>query len=1614
MKKHKGEKMSLRKGLALLLLTAFSLSSIVVPANATTLASGLLNGQGIPTTLTVVQKPGNTTTGGNEAVVPVQVRMTIPASILQVNAPQANYVNGNDFGIGADGDLLTTTGGSEPVNPSVIIIKAPRAADGTNTITGQFVKAQNYVEVNTVQDYGDIDGAALLSNVTSVTSTASLPGSAGGGNGTGLVIQAAVITATANTARFGTNLDVQPGDIVVYITRTETTGTFTNSGQVILDITGMALAVDPSSTPVTTGDISGLLEEPLTGGISGNGGDVRSALTDTTNNQAVKVAQLGAGARLTAVNVGEADGNFSAGAARLSGNSQTVFASQVTGTTLNVQPGFTGPAGAITHVDPEILMLAGAELAESDATTQFFHSGFDTTAINITGGVQTESAGNAVLTGLDPASSSIFPNTSNALYTFQYTLEDSNGSASAASFELDRVDFEFPTGRCRYPGCARGTGNIVAATELRDGILGALFNIADDAAGGDVDAIADFGALVIADQTVGASANLLPIDGQTASYTNSVTGNAQTTGADRVAGGADGFLDMAQVTALPNAVTAGNNQITIPGAQFATGTLGPAGDSIFEYGLLEDVDAGGTGNILERRGVNIAASAVPTGATAQTLTLDANLGAALDGANDLLQASALHMPVVDNDKAHFLLGTGSEDGGDISPDTNANGISFASTNTANDGSGAYNRGFIVRSVAGTGVATNENVIAVGKVISATETAQLILGYDKFTGVRPMVIARPFGVVSNITTAVKDAGLKLVVTVTGGGLPAGGIKRTVMELLPNGSFNSGLGAQVVPTDGGQTQLLKLDASNNFQLFSLATLTGANTTIDTRAEALGTGFSLVDEDPALTPGGSLGTTTPNVRGARALYNSLGRAVLLSAAAAGDFTAANNLSANERIRFLFKGCDINNASSAAPAPFALNFSAGLANAVIATTQPITTGFPNAFVDVSTFTEVATPVSIINELALIIHTKALACPSSATIPSVEVQLVDTLGTAAITDDVLHQSIAEVALTGDAGTNVTAATTGFLEPLTTTFSNFALSTFQNTGTTATYIVNDQVTQGAIKTTLASTPTSSVNLVVGTAPAAGDPIGTVCVTENFEGAIPIGDAVRGTPGTLNTTAISRVFLSLTTSSASRLIPNGAGAFPRMFVDGTSIVPTAAIPNTTVNVGAAASGTGANEFRVQLARRVATGALNPSDEMTTICIEGLRVAGTATPLASTDIIARILADDNGGVNVEEVVVGSDAPVTTSTGGSLVAGEVIAANIRGIGTNVESIRQLSFQATATQNSAAQGQAEIQFDDANTAANGASVANYNTFATTGTPRLAGAVVTALDDGSYNLLTDAEDRTSIAVDTTETAVGETLTTVTGLSGVAEAGTQVSLTALNGSPADTVITTVQPDGSFQLGVNVVPGTSLSLQQFPTSAQASSPLQIITLTAEDQVVAPQFIGSITSIPGIIYPNRGKVAVLIDNPTTTGNTVGFDFADFVATAAINGITVEQVGSRFFAIVNAKSPNFALSANGVDGTITLDNSQPRVGRAVNLRTVKTNSSGQIVLKAKSNRKFPSETVVVLINTDGTTATVDGGDLEFSKSRRRIRFTNPDATKTIRVVMTVNGRSVSARTL
>lgn len=544
--------------------------------------------------------------------------------------------------------------------------------------------------------------------------------------------------------------------------------------------------------------------------------------------------------------------------------------------------------------------------------------------------------------------------------------------------------------------------------------------------------------------------------------------------------------------------------------------------------------------------------------------------------------------------------------------------------------------------------------------------------------------------------------------------------------------------------------------------------------------------------------------------------------------------------------------------------------------------------------------------------------------------------------------------------------------------NNFLRTGSSLTAGTTTRTAAEKIAAGAIQQTGFTTPTSITryrSLKSGETTA----VHGIVLTESSAGA---WNLINGpTPTRPSVTLFNEATDNGYTANGVTLALNGAKMVMICETNGITAhlngTPVVTPLSTDIDVDAATVGSD-GELSFNFAPR--SGSLtDPNEVASRILVQGLTfsdVAGsTSTSAGTIECFARVQRlskhNDNGNAMVETIGAAEAAEDGTTdvflTANSLVTdasnGQTFDrwAASQGVASGTTTVLN------ANGSSAAAGNAAFFAAFDGTTVGGASVANGTTALKTVTSTTEYGVTVA------DLPTDAS------------ASGDTdkLITVTVAQNSLSAGIPVTLdtqSTTNDGIANSITGNADADGGITLAVRGKVGQTLKLSGPALSGNSAAELEIV-VDENGTSITPSFTSTaVTSeLDGADgYVQRGGKVLLVFT-ITSANTVGFDFADEVANAKVNGAEVFRFGTtdKYGTLVSpgAGSYTLALTVGTTDLTKSIT-----LGTAVTaITTTSFKAHGKMKLKDKrsskgrfnfrpSKRRFLESTRVFEVDADG----------------------------------------------
>ena len=1515
--------MSLRKLLSLLLLTAFTMTSIAPAQAAVTLNSGVV----LPT---IAQDDGTRADGANRDVVPLVLRIGFVGGDLTF-APDGTALGATDSFIVQNNGKLLATGFTVPA-PRVAVFVPPTGTEFVRLRANSYRDLTSAITLATGASGSEtINGTTLLNVTADSATTASFPGT-----GAGAVVAATVLTEGADNTVFGTGSSTEfpAGSLVVqFFTKTDAPNQITTGAGGLIVINGIGLAADPGTSLGSTGDLNITYKAPNTSAtaLAAFGSSVLA--DETAIKVATKADNIG---KLEFLQVGTTTGTEVSTTSEPDSQPNTILAGLISGTTVTVGPGLitsTGSSLSAANLDTDTLLIRATERTESTSSARaYYETPFNTSALVLSSTVKDNGSEAATLRDMTLAANTTnFPNVTNALITVTFALETPAGAASSATLAINAVTVSMigPKAFNGYRNATTG-GQTQSLETVRKGFLGSLINDFDN----NTDAT-EFGVAAIYNGTASATQLTLQ-DTFTADY--------------RVQNTQRGAASVAALN--PNTVIAGNDTPS------STGTNAPSAAkvSIFPGSMVINGNIAANGTSL----FDLVNTANGSGTTPFTLSL-ASSNRDYQNTSPLSNPSELSVRLVNGTSGAaignnaWFFGVGSVNTGDNST---AGSFQIGSSNFSASTMLYDNGGTLKTAVGLTTLAAANNAFMVAK-LSGT-TLQIIPLIDKFDGLRDVLAIRPEATITLDSTS-KTTGVNLVATATGNNLPTAGVKLTIAKILPADGFTAGLDltASALPVHGtiGTPALMSessTDAGASRSAIQLSSVTGATTSTDSLSDIVGTGKSLDTTLPPLFCGGTVGTATRGPNGV--VFQPKARAILLTENGTTNFQAIEDLGANNVIRItLPTGWDLNKYTATNGNFLATGVSGGL-TATIVRTQNISSTISRAFIDI-TVDSSATTVSTKRLLGLFFKPNSLVVPEGVTSFAADVAIYNTAGTAVITDDTRAGVIGTVSL-------ATACST----LLTVSFCDSSISSFVASGSTTQTTENGRVaTSGSQLTEFGGSP-SSIERLVNSSASNEVILPDLCVEEGVADALPVGAITDGVPSIFGESAASttgdveiHIASSFAGSTATGDVGLDTAATAVLFSD-TSIVTDGA--SSVVTTG------DDNEVIVPVKEGTVSGRKRPFEVKTQIRISGLRLdqAAASQPVTAQDLFVWAeVPTGTGSVAVgSNAVIGNEETNTTTH-------EFFASNVFSSGDEDEKYSNFFSDRVIDTTSGTVVATSFGDNSATVATNTLQVAqSLGNHAT-----LTGAVESLLDNSGYTLL---DEDTTFTVELSDiTGSTDKRATVSVNPGSLEPGTLVTLASSGSGNSDSVTVPVLDDGSFIGSIRANANQSIVVTQAPTSTQTGA-LQLRELNVVEQNVEPVITAASAADIGIGTLTKRGTAPVVFTVTAKGKLDGVDFTPtasqlLLGTSSVTAVT--GTDDKFIGIADfSKSTGLTVkaTANGEVSTATitdLDTSNPTLSGGPVLKSVKVNKNGKLVLNGLRLRN--GGTFGFVLN-DGTYVPVD----------------------------------------
>jgi hypothetical protein len=882
-------------------------------------------------------------------------------------------------------------------------------------------------------------------------------------------------------------------------------------------------------------------------------------------------------------------------------------------------------------------------------------------------------------------------------------------------------------------------------------------------------------------------------------------------------------------------------------------------------------------------------------------------------------------------------------------------IKLGPTNTA---AVPYNNGAsLQKGPADEGV--SNNVIAAAKLTG--NSVQIMPLTNKLDNQRDVIKVRPEATITLGATS-RAQGVKLVATVTGNNI-AGSKVVELARINAAGATDVAATVQGLPAAGTLNRLLAENGENSASLRVAVDISTVNTTNTSVSSLIANGSVLDDTLPSFFCGGSAGTI---VNGPNSVpQQPYARAIFVEESTAGSLDTAFVGGGNDVIRFTMPvGVDLVKIATGVPATSVVNVistdggGAGTFSVSPAVTDYQTISEQNggqAFIDVSYSTAVAgTGADTVRKaLALVFGAYSLVIPEDQADLDVTVTVVNDDGTSAVANDTVLDTIGTAPLA-----------TGCAEQFTISYCDDALAEF---GQASGPVESNVIANGSLLTSFSSPTSSTIRLLTTSGPAADFRIPDICVTEAVNDALFVGPTAT-TPNIFGPG--QNISLAISDSSDENDNTNDVG-----------FAAAGAIFTSDDSVSFGAPGIGGD-----LINSVITAGANGDDfqVMTKIRFTEINLGETNNVFQPS--LQNITVFTNDGADH----IATTMPATTVT-------------ITNNGTAFSTLASADARIQEVVNTFFNGD-NIGDNTAITPDTGSgNFANGNflrsVFAQTDSAILSKAVVSISDSSSFAQLSD-DTKLSVAVDdipaVTNGLAAFTRITVFTSTGELEPGSTISVTSSSG---DSVVVPVTDDGNFIAQIRGDNGDTLTVQQFPRSAQSDAD-QVVILDAEDQNLEPTLlsavsqnfaeIGTITqqgTAPVLFKLSAvGRVGADVFKPTAADLRIGGD-----------GVVYAVPGSDdlFLAIVDFRktdgdvvsAPNIAgapeVVISGLDTDFPTFNKRTRpILRRARTRT-KKNGDTRVVFRGKRLRNAG---VGFLVLDDGT---VD--EVTFRRRTRNDRSKN-----------------------
>ncbi|MFM7457070.1 MAG: beta strand repeat-containing protein, partial [bacterium] len=817
--------MSLRKGLTLLLLAAFGLST-VAPALAINVNQGVIFN-------TIAQDDGLATSGAKQDVVATNILFDLnnAGDIFLASDDNGDVDGGNqandNFTAGStvlfSGAGIATIGTAGALaNQATTLFVPPTGC--------KFVKLPGYTNV-TAASAADLT-ANKTANVT-VLNSGNLP--SGGSH-----IFAQVLDAAPNSGGTGN----------VGLTNNATAATFTNGGVlalhaftgaeaatqnsagVMVTLANIGLACNADSAAAVTGDVNVTVVQP-------NQASHVAALPGLTT---IKVAEFGNNVgKLEALIAGTTLRNTAGVAEDTQANSLISNTALQAVTTVNFGPTeATGIIGSSAFLDVDAILIRAAETPNSTSVNNvFYQTPFATAKFTAAKNLHSDAT---ELTDANLSSSALFSNASNALITVDIEITSFSGGTSSANLTVTNayVGIDGPN----TPTTNGGT--FTAAVGAVDGFLGA---VAVPVTNNGTAAITATNAALIAVDP--AQANFV-VDGH-------ALGGGVLLARHALAEATPGPIQTGAVNADVTAVATVNaTTTTFTSVNTDRAFLFPG---ILVNDALNDGGAASSFTITDVSSKNATTTVFTTSNNANP-----NLGEVYRNASTIFTNLVPAVATTAGTQYHIV-------NGDDAGTTNAakSEIVLAITNLSEET--FYNKGVQIET--GDSDTFADNVVLASRLTSVVTnkkfTVNILPFTNKFDGLRDVISVRPKGTIT-LSQAALTEGVKLIAKVSGNNLN-GTTTLTLASIIPSGSVTSAITSRILPVNGAQTSLLSYQTGSPAlarATVAPSSVIGASSTNDELSDIVGAGKTLDTTVPPLFAGGLAGNTSSGTaaRGPRAI--------------------------------------------------------------------------------------------------------------------------------------------------------------------------------------------------------------------------------------------------------------------------------------------------------------------------------------------------------------------------------------------------------------------------------------------------------------------------------------------------------------------------------------------------------------------------------------------------------------------------------------------------------------------------------------------------------------------------------------------------------------------------